>query len=244
MSMLTTIIIRRCVFPALSGSCCWNKQLSTNFHSSPPPKKFKQKPMSAVVEKYVPRDGDPVLPLFSLAGKTAIVTGAGAGIGFAVASAFAEAGANVAFLYNSNSGTIQRAAETAAKFGVQCPAPLPPYKTQSVNPRAGKAYKLDVKSQASVEATVDQVVEEFNGRLDVFVANAGIPWTKGPILDANDVHHHHRPPQPPKLTPPLTSTSTTTPSSPRISTASTSAPTLRVNTSADKAAAPSSRPRQ
>jgi hypothetical protein len=133
MSMLTTIIIRRCVFPALSGSC-WNKQLSTNFHCSPPPKKFKQKPMSAVVEKYVPRDGDPVLPLFSLTGKTAIVTGAGAGIGFAVASAFAEAGANVAFLYNSNNGTIQRAAETAAKFGVQCPPPLPPTKPHPLTP--------------------------------------------------------------------------------------------------------------
>lgn len=37
-----------------------------------------------------------VLPLFSLKGKTAIVSGAGAGIGLAVAQGFAEAGANVA----------------------------------------------------------------------------------------------------------------------------------------------------
>jgi sorbose reductase len=43
-----------------------------------------------------------VMPLFSLKGKTAIVSGAGAGIGLAVAEALAEAGANVAIWYNSN----------------------------------------------------------------------------------------------------------------------------------------------
>jgi hypothetical protein len=117
-------LIRRWGFPALTG---WNKQHSTRLSS--PPQKKQSNPMSTtVVEKYIPKDGDPVLPLFSLRGKTAIVTGAGAGIGYAVATAFAEAGANVAFLYNSNNNTIQRAAETAAKYGVQCflPIPLPP----------------------------------------------------------------------------------------------------------------------
>jgi len=44
-------------------------------------------------------NGNHVLPLFSLKGKTAIVSGAGAGIGLAVAQAFAEAGANVAIWY-------------------------------------------------------------------------------------------------------------------------------------------------
>lgn len=37
-----------------------------------------------------------VMSLFSLKGKTAIVSGSGAGIGYAVVQAFAEAGANVA----------------------------------------------------------------------------------------------------------------------------------------------------
>ncbi|KAF8250589.1 NAD(P)-binding protein [Wilcoxina mikolae CBS 423.85] len=131
--------------------------------------------MSTTVQKYIPKDGDPVLPLFSLKGKTAIVTGAGAGIGLAVADCLAEAGANVAFFYNSNRKAIERAEETAKKYGVQC-----------------KAYKLDITSQESVESTVDQVVSEFNGRLDIFVANAGIPWTKGPILDAKDHKHYHK----------------------------------------------------
>ncbi|KAI5844199.1 hypothetical protein BZA05DRAFT_448553 [Tricharina praecox] len=127
----------------------------------------------STVTKYTARDGDAVLPLFSLRGKTCIVTGSGAGIGYAVAQAFAEAGGNVAFLYNSNPKTVERAAETAEKYGVVC-----------------KAYKLDVTSQQEVEKTVDQVVEDFNGRLDVFVANAGIPWTKGPIIEANDHAHY------------------------------------------------------
>lgn len=70
--------------------------------------------------QYVPRDGDPVLPLFSLKGKTAIVSGAGAGIGLAVADAFAEAGANVAIWYNTNAKAVERAQAIAEKWGVTC----------------------------------------------------------------------------------------------------------------------------
>lgn len=33
-------------------------------------------------------------------------------------------------------------------------------------------------------------MEEFNGRLDVFVANAGIPWTEGPMVDGRLEHFH------------------------------------------------------
>lgn len=61
-----------------------------------------------------------VMPLFSLKGKTAIVTGAGAGIGLAVAQAFAEAGANVAIWYNSNNKAVERAAEMERDYGVKC----------------------------------------------------------------------------------------------------------------------------
>jgi len=38
---------------------------------------------------------------------------------------------------------------------------------------------------------VNQVVEEFNGRLDIFVANSGIPWTQGPLLDG-DLDHYRK----------------------------------------------------
>lgn len=60
-----------------------------------------------------------LMGMFSLKGKTAIVTGAGAGIGLAVAQGLAEAGANVALWYNSNPKCIERAAEIAEQYGVQ-----------------------------------------------------------------------------------------------------------------------------
>ncbi|KAL1876588.1 hypothetical protein VTK73DRAFT_9252 [Phialemonium thermophilum] len=116
--------------------------------------------------------GDRVLPLFSLKGKTAIVTGAGAGIGLNVAHALAEAGANVAIWYNSNKKAIEKAAEIEKEYGVKC-----------------KAYQVNISTYDAVQAAVDNVVKDFNGRLDVFVANSGIPWTQGPMLDGEIDHY-------------------------------------------------------
>jgi NAD(P)-dependent dehydrogenase (short-subunit alcohol dehydrogenase family) len=67
-----------------------------------------------------PEYTDRVLPLFSLKGRTAIVSGAGAGIGLAVAHALAEAGANVAIWYNSNKKAIAEAEKIEKTFGVKC----------------------------------------------------------------------------------------------------------------------------
>jgi len=36
---------------------------------------------------------------------------------------------------------------------------------------------------------VDSNVQEFNSRLDIFVANAGIPWTKGPMTTGPIEHY-------------------------------------------------------
>ncbi|KAK3956050.1 hypothetical protein QBC32DRAFT_331834 [Pseudoneurospora amorphoporcata] len=107
-----------------------------------------------------------VMSLFSLKGKTAIVTGAAAGIGYGVAEAFAEAGANVAIWYNSNKKALDAAADIEKRYGVKC-----------------KAYQVNVTSLEAVESAVTEIVKEFNGRLDIFVANSGIPWTDGPALD-------------------------------------------------------------
>ncbi|KAL8974446.1 MAG: hypothetical protein Q9197_001324 [Variospora fuerteventurae] len=113
-----------------------------------------------------------VYPLLSLKGKTAIVSGAGAGIGLRVAQGFAEAGANVAIWYHSNKEALDRAREIETEYGVKC-----------------RAYQVDVTVDVKVKEAIDDIVAEFDGRLDIFVANAGIPWTQGPMLDGDNAHY-------------------------------------------------------
>lgn len=114
------------------------------------------------VDNTKPPKSSSLLKLFDLTGKTAIVTGAGAGIGLAVARGLAEAGANVAIWYHSNDEAIKRAEEIASKYKVKC-----------------KAYKCNTTDEDAVRKITGEVVKEFSGRLDIFVANAGIPWTQG-----------------------------------------------------------------
>ncbi|KAJ4255452.1 Sorbose reductase sou1 [Fusarium torreyae] len=107
-----------------------------------------------------------VLPLFSLKGRTAIVSGAGAGIGLAIAHALAEAGANVAIWYNSNKQALTEAENIEKEYGVKC-----------------RAYQVNVISPEAVEKAINDIILEFNGRLDVFVANSGIAWEDGAFID-------------------------------------------------------------
>jgi sorbose reductase len=53
----------------------------------------------------------------------------------------------------------------------------------------GKAYQVNITSAEAVEKAVDQAVADFNGRLDIFIANSGIPWTQGPALDGELAHY-------------------------------------------------------
>ncbi|KAK6519558.1 hypothetical protein TWF281_003384 [Arthrobotrys megalospora] len=112
--------------------------------------------------------------LLSLKGRTAIVTGAAKGIGYAIVEAFAEAGANVALWYNSNEGAMEKAAKISETYGITC-----------------KAYKVDVTDEAALKATLDQSVKDLNGRLDIFVANVGIPWLYGRTIDSPSEQFHH-----------------------------------------------------
>ncbi|KAI1309792.1 putative short-chain dehydrogenase [Xylaria venustula] len=105
-----------------------------------------------------------VLEQFQMKGKVVVVTGAADGIGYAVSEAMAEANASVALWYNSNDAAIEKAAELAKIYGIKT-----------------SAYKVDISEPKQVQRAIAQVVEDF-GRIDVFIANAGMAISK-PILE-------------------------------------------------------------
>lgn len=98
-----------------------------------------------------------VLPSLHVAGRTALVTGAGSGLGRCIALALAEAGADVAMTELSN--RIENAQAVAA----------------SIRSMGRKAFtvKLDVTSVKSIQRAVARVLEQFS-RIDILVNNAGI----------------------------------------------------------------------
>ncbi len=97
--------------------------------------------------------------MFSLAGKTALVTGASGGIGGAIAKALAAQGARVAL-----SGTRVEALEKVkAELGGD----------HVITP-------CNLSDTAAVDALVGQAETALGGRLDILVANAGI--TKDGLL--------------------------------------------------------------
>lgn len=60
-----------------------------------------------------------VLPLFSLKGRTAIVTGGANGIGLQISHALAEAGANIAIMDLNREKAAEEAVKIEKEFGVK-----------------------------------------------------------------------------------------------------------------------------
>ena len=93
--------------------------------------------------------------LFSLKGKTALVTGCKRGIGFAMAEALAEAGADIlgvsASLETSGSAIEKAVLATGRKF---------------------KGYKCDFSNRKALYAFIEKVKSE-NRSIDILVNNAG-----------------------------------------------------------------------
>jgi 2-deoxy-D-gluconate 3-dehydrogenase len=113
-----------------------------------------------------------ILDSFSLAGKKALVTGAGRGIGRSYALALAEAGADVAVL------DVAGAADTAGEIAALG------RKTLSLE------VDLRVSGPDELDAVVGQVVEALGG-IDILVNNAGIirraPAAEHPVEYWSDV---------------------------------------------------------
>jgi NAD(P)-dependent dehydrogenase (short-subunit alcohol dehydrogenase family) len=101
-----------------------------------------------------------------LAGKAAIITGAGRGIGRAIALAFAHEGADV-LVASRTLSEIAETAEGARALG-----------------RHALALSVDVSSRDEVERMVAHALEEF-GKVDILVNNAGIYGPIGPLVDNN-----------------------------------------------------------
>ncbi|NAY91009.1 3-oxoacyl-[acyl-carrier-protein] reductase [Muricauda sp. JGD-17] len=98
-----------------------------------------------------------------LEGKNVIITGASRGIGKGIAQVFAKHGANVAFTYSSSEAPALELEKELSEMGVKA-----------------KAYKSNAASFEDSEALVAQVLEDFDGRIDVLINNAGI--TKDNLL--------------------------------------------------------------
>jgi NAD(P)-dependent dehydrogenase (short-subunit alcohol dehydrogenase family) len=96
-----------------------------------------------------------VTKVFSLAGKHAVVTGAGSGIGAAIAELFARQGARVFVLERDEAGGAATVERIASSGGV------------------ASIVSCDVSAAASVSEAFKRV-EKDAGRLDILVNNAGI----------------------------------------------------------------------
>lgn len=114
--------------------------------------------------KPVPNIPSSVMEQFNMKGRVVAINGASDGIGYAGAEAMVEAGADVALWYNSNNAAISKGEALAKEFGIRA-----------------KAYKVDVTDHEAVRSAIAAVVRDF-GKLDVFVANAGLGISK-PITE-------------------------------------------------------------
>jgi len=98
-----------------------------------------------------------VFELFSLKGKTAIVTGGGRGLGEQIATAFAEAGADVV-LCSRKKAVCEEAAGRIEALGAKT-----------------LALECDVTNRAQVDRVVEETVKKF-GKIDILVNNSGATW--------------------------------------------------------------------
>jgi 2-deoxy-D-gluconate 3-dehydrogenase len=95
------------------------------------------------------------LEMFSLKGKSGIVTGAGSGIGKAIAKGVVQAGAEIVII-GRNKERLEKAASEIEKFG----GPV-------------IALKADISKMEEIRKVVDRTAEEF-GKIDFLFNNAGV----------------------------------------------------------------------
>lgn len=105
-----------------------------------------------------------------LSGKGAFVTGGNLGIGAGIAKAVADCGAKVALSYYSHPDEAQ---ETVRQIGENA-----------------RAFQLDAKDSAQVNAVFKEVSEYLGGKIDILVNNAGHMVKRVKVEDMSDEHWH------------------------------------------------------
>lgn len=104
-----------------------------------------------------------VVDRFLLNGKVTVITGAAGAIGGAIAEGFAQAGSHVAIMdYKHDPSLDSHLRDT---YGVKA-----------------QSYQVDVTDFDRVQEVVNQIKADF-GTIDVFIANAGVAWQTGSILN-------------------------------------------------------------
>lgn len=98
-----------------------------------------------------------VMDLFSLKGKTAIVTGGGRGLGEQIAQGFAEAGANVV-VCSRNVDACEEVSRQLEETGVR-----------------SLALACDIANPEDVRRVIEKTVNKF-GTIDILVNNSGATW--------------------------------------------------------------------
>ncbi|KIW92811.1 uncharacterized protein Z519_06660 [Cladophialophora bantiana CBS 173.52] len=120
----------------------------------------------------VPKIPSNVMDQFNMKGKVCVITGASRGIGYAVAEGLAEAGAHIIMVFSSENPVMdQKAAELAESCGVKV-----------------VTRRCDVGDAKKVESLISDIYTQF-GRIDVFVANAGI-CLPGSVLEQTLEEYH------------------------------------------------------
>ncbi|CAK9437306.1 uncharacterized protein LODBEIA_P16840 [Lodderomyces beijingensis] len=114
-----------------------------------------------------------ILERFSLKGKVTVVTGGAGAIGSNIAEGYAQAGGDVIIMdyAATDNGLSERLAKA---YGIR-----------------SKFFQIDVTKAEQVKDAVAKIVDEF-GSLDVFVANAGIAWYTGSILNPDSTPENWR----------------------------------------------------
>lgn len=109
--------------------------------------------------------------LFSLKGKTALITGASRGLGFAMACGLAKAGATIVFNARSQD-SVNKGLEEYKKIGLN-----------------SQGYVCDVTDEIALNKTIVQIEKDV-GTIDILVNNAGI-INRIPMVEMKEKDFQH-----------------------------------------------------